>query len=57
MKAVETLEERKELLKIGIDSVVKIDNAPEDGAAYEAGLKSGDVVVAVGGKNIIGSDF
>lgn len=55
MKAVETLEERKELLKIGIDSVVKIDNAPEDGAAYEAGLKSGDVVVAVGGKNIIGS--
>jgi len=55
MKAVETLEERKELLKIGIDSVVKIDNTPEHGAAYEAGLKSGDVIVAVGGENVIGS--
>ena len=45
----------KELLKIGIDSVVKIDNTPEDGAAYEAGLKSGDVIVSVGGEKVIGT--
>ncbi len=55
MTAVETLEERKELLKIGIDSVVKIEATPEDGAAYEAGLISGDIIVSVGGENVIGS--
>ena len=55
MTAVETLEERKELLKIGIDSVVKVEATPEDGAAYEAGLISGDVIVSVGGENVIGA--
>ena len=55
MKAVETLEERKELLKMGIDSVIKIDKTPEEGAAYEAGLKENDVIVAVGGEDVIGS--
>ena len=55
MKAVETLEERKELLSLGINSVIKIENTPEDGAAYEAGLKKDDVIVAVGGEEVISS--
>lgn len=55
MTSVGTLDERKELLKLGIDSVVKVDNTPEDGAAYEAGLKSGDVIVSVGGEKVIGT--
>ena len=52
---VETKEERQELLDKGIKSIVIIDQTPEDGAAYEAGLKSGDVIVSVGGENVIGS--
>jgi S1-C subfamily serine protease len=55
MKAVETLEERKELLSLGINSVIKIENTPEEGAAYEAGLKKDDVIVAVGGEEVISS--
>ena len=55
MTAVETLEERKELLKIGINSVVKVEATPEDGAAYEAGLQKDDVIVSVGSENVISS--
>lgn len=55
MKAVETLEERQELLDKGISSVVKVDKTPEDGAAFVAGLKSDDVIVSVGGEEVIGS--
>ena len=55
MKAVETLEERKELLALGIESVIKIENTPEAGAAYEAGLQKDDVIVSVGNENVISS--
>ena len=55
MKAVETLEERKQLLSIGIESVVKVDKPTPGGAAEKAGLQSGDVLVAVGGEEIVGS--
>ena len=55
MTVVDKLTERKQLLDIGVNSVVKIDKTPEDGAAYEAGLKKGDVIVSVGGEEVIGS--
>ncbi len=55
MKAVETLEERKELLALGIESVIKIESTPEEGAAYEAGLLKDDVIVSVGSENVISS--
>ena len=55
MKAVETLEERKKLLDLGINSVVKIEKPSEGGAAQKAGLKSDDVLVEIGGEEIYGS--
>ena len=55
MKAVETLEERKKLLDLGISSVVKVDKPSEGGAAEKAGLMSGDVIVEVGGNEVVGS--
>jgi len=55
MKVVSTLEERKHLLSIGIESVVKVDKPSEGGAAELAGLKSGDILVEVGGHEIVGS--
>ena len=55
MKAVETLEERQKLLLVGINSVVKVANPTEGGAAEKAGLKVDDVIVKVGGEEVIGS--
>lgn len=55
MKAVETLEERKHLLSIGIKSVVKVDKPTEGGAAEKAGLQSDDIIVKVGDDEVIGS--
>ena len=52
---VETKEERQELLDKGIKSIVIIDQTPEDGAAYEAGLLKGDIITFVDGNEIITS--
>ena len=54
--AIEDRELRKQLLKDGIHSVVKITDAPVGGAAHEAGLQAGDLLLGVGNdKNIITS--
>ena len=52
---VETKEERQELLDKGIKSIVIIDQTPEDGAAYEAGLLKGDIITFVDRNEIITS--
>ena len=52
---VETLEERNKLKDLGIASVIKVKETPEDGAAYEAGLLPEDVVVSINGEEIISS--
>lgn len=49
---IETIEERNKLKDIGIVSLVKVQETPEDGAAYEAGMMPGDVIVQVGEKEI-----
>tara|TARA_B100001094_G_scaffold319076_1_gene363417 strand:+ start:1741 stop:2883 length:1143 start_codon:yes stop_codon:yes gene_type:complete len=50
--AIETMEERNKLKDIGIVSLVKVQETPITGAAYEAGMLPGDVIVKVGGKEI-----
>ena len=52
---VETKDERQELLDKGIKSIIIIDKTPEDGAAYEAGLKPGDIILSVNRKEVITS--
>tara|TARA_B100002019_G_C21215922_1_gene572013 strand:+ start:231 stop:1382 length:1152 start_codon:yes stop_codon:yes gene_type:complete len=52
---IETIEERNKLKDIGIVSLVKVQETPEDGAAYEAGMMPGDVIVQVGGIEIYNS--
>ena len=41
---IETIEERNKLKDIGI-VLGKVQETPEDGAAYEAGMMPGDVIV------------
>jgi len=53
--AIDTIEERKKLLELGIESLIKVQETPKDGAAYEAGMLPGDVIVEVGGKIIFTS--
>ena len=54
--AIEDREFREQLLKDGIRSVVEITDAPIGGAAYEAGLLPGDLLLGVGNnKDIITS--
>ena len=52
---VETKDERQELLDQGIKSIVIIEDTPEDGAAHEAGLKKGDIILSVNREEIITS--
>ena len=53
--AIDTIEERKKLLELGIESLIKVQETPKDGAAYEAGMLPGDGIVEVGGKIIFTS--
>ena len=56
LSTIEDREYREQLLKDGIRSVVEITDAPIEGAAYEAGLLPGDLLLRVGNnKNIITS--
>ena len=55
VKTVETKEERQLLLDKGIKSIVIIEDTPEGGAAYEAGLLPEDLIIKVGSKEIITS--
>lgn len=50
--AIETMEERNKLKDIGIVSLVKVQETPETGAAFEAGVLPGDVIVQVSNKEI-----
>ena len=49
---IETMEERNMLKDIGIGSLIKVQETPETGAAYEAGMMPGDVIVQVGENEI-----
>ena len=49
---IETMEERNMLKDIGIGSLIKVQETPETGAAYEAGIMPGDVIVQVGENEI-----
>ena len=55
LTAVESRDEREKLINEGIRSVVKIDDAPVGGAAHEAGLQGGDLLLEIDGKEIITS--
>jgi len=46
------MEERNKLKDLGIVSLVKVQETPETGAAYEAGMLPGDVIVQVGSTEI-----